>query len=112
MIIAVVVIATTTCAHTHTQHCPSPFLPLSSQVYSQSKGRYLCQDKYYGRELTPETVPLALEQFFSLNLDHTPRSCNRGNSIVSALLARIAVLREALDSLSGLRLYSTSILVL
>ena len=81
-------------------------------MYSHSKGRYLCQDKYYGRELTAETVPQALEQFFSLNLDHTPRNCSRGTAIVTALLARLAALKEVMKSLSGLRLYSTSILAM
>jgi inositol-hexakisphosphate kinase len=81
------------------------------QVYSEPNGRYLRKDKYYGRELTPATVPDALSRFFSLNLDKPLNSSPRAQEIVKALSDRLATLREALRTLSGMRFYSSSVLV-
>lgn len=81
------------------------------QVYSQPNGRYLRADKYYGRELTPATVPDALSRFFSLNLDRPLRSCSHSRNLVHAIVDRLDALKDVLSTLSGLRFYSSSVLM-
>jgi len=84
------------------------------QVYSPTEGRFLRQDKYYGRMLTPETVPDALGTFFGLHGDTppSPEHVVRSHAIVAALADRLDELRTALASLTGVRFYSSSVLLM
>lgn len=82
------------------------------QVYSQEKGMYLCQDKYYGRALTVDTVGSALESFFALNTGKSPRDSRRGRQLVSAFLAKLETLRAVVTTLDGVRFYSSSLLLI
>ncbi|KAF9187395.1 Inositol hexakisphosphate kinase 1 [Haplosporangium sp. Z 11] len=74
------------------------------QVYNTTTGRFLFQNKYYGRKLTKETLPLTLQQFFfngsEVVLVHIP-----------ILLQKLKALAEIIKSLNGYRFYASSLLI-
>eukprot|EP00041_Stephanoeca_diplocostata_P007962 m.114006 g.114006 ORF g.114006 m.114006 type:complete len:379 (-) comp17114_c0_seq1:161-1297(-) len=82
------------------------------QVYNRKSQRYFYQDKYHGRSLTPETVPAALESFFTLNTGNKPRSSAYVASVVRSFLKKLKELEAIIADQKGLRFYSSSLLLL
>ncbi|KAF9945601.1 hypothetical protein BGZ72_001179 [Mortierella alpina] len=74
------------------------------QVYNITTGRFLFQNKYYGRKLTKETLPLTLRQFLfngsEVMLTHIP-----------LLLRKLKGLAKIIKNLNGYRFYGSSLLI-
>ncbi|ORZ15505.1 hypothetical protein BCR41DRAFT_306080, partial [Lobosporangium transversale] len=74
------------------------------QVYNVTTGRFLFQDKYYGRKLTKETLPLTLREFLfngeKVILNHIP-----------PLQRKLRGLARIIKNLVGYRFYSSSLLI-
>ena len=64
------------------------------QVYSTESGKYLCQDKYHGRSLTPRTITEALRKYFELSPGAPPSSCARSRGIINGFLERMQHLTQ------------------
>ncbi|KAK3812796.1 MAG: hypothetical protein J3R72DRAFT_376477, partial [Linnemannia gamsii] len=74
------------------------------QAYNTTTGRFLFQNKYYGRRLTKETLPLTLREFFF-----------NGSEVVLAhipiLLRKLKDLARIIKTLNGYRFYASSLLI-
>jgi hypothetical protein len=74
------------------------------QVYNTTTGQFLFQNKYYGRKLTKETLPLTLREFFF-----------NGSEVVLAhipiLLRKLKDLAKIIKTLNGYRFYASSLLI-
>ncbi|KAF9141800.1 hypothetical protein BGX30_004094 [Mortierella sp. GBA39] len=74
------------------------------QAYNITTGRFLFQNKYYGRKLTKETLPLTLREFFF-----------NGSEVVLAhipiLLRKLRDLAKIIKTLNGYRFYASSLLI-
>ncbi|KAF8935818.1 hypothetical protein BGZ58_004787 [Dissophora ornata] len=74
------------------------------QVYNTTTGRFLFQNKYYGRKLTKETLPLTLREFLfngsEVVLSHIP-----------ILQRKLMDLAKIIKSLNGYRFYASSLLI-
>ncbi|KAF9083242.1 Inositol hexakisphosphate kinase 1 [Mortierella sp. AD031] len=74
------------------------------QAYNTTTGRFLFQNKYYGRKLTQETLPLTLREFFF-----------NGTEVVLAhipiLLRKLKDLAKIIKTLNGYRFYASSLLI-
>ncbi|KAH7045438.1 inositol polyphosphate kinase [Linnemannia elongata] len=74
------------------------------QAYNTTTGRFLFQNKYYGRKLTKETLPLTLREFFF-----------NGSEVVLAhipiLLTKLRELAKIIKTLNGYRFYASSLLI-
>ncbi|KAF9933578.1 hypothetical protein BGZ67_004206 [Mortierella alpina] len=74
------------------------------QVYNITTERFLFQNKYYGRKLTKETLPLTLRQFLfngsEVMLTHIP-----------LLLRKLKSLARIIKNLNGYRFYGSSLLI-
>ncbi|KAG0293334.1 hypothetical protein BGZ96_002989 [Linnemannia gamsii] len=74
------------------------------QAYNTTTGRFLFQNKYYGRKLTKETLPLTLREFFF-----------NGSEVVLAhipiLLRKLKDLAKIIKTLNGYRFYASSLLI-
>ncbi|KAG0301697.1 hypothetical protein BGZ98_008125 [Dissophora globulifera] len=74
------------------------------QVYNTTTGRFLFQNKYYGRKLTKETLPLTLQEFLfngsEVVLCHIP-----------ILQRKLKDLAKIIKNLNGYRLYASSLLI-
>ncbi|KAF9584584.1 hypothetical protein BGW38_005938 [Lunasporangiospora selenospora] len=74
------------------------------QVYNITTERFLFQNKYYGRKLTKETLPLTLKEFLfngsEVVLGHIP-----------ILLKKLKDLAKIIKSLGGYRFYASSLLI-
>ncbi|KAF8942569.1 hypothetical protein BGZ47_006347 [Haplosporangium gracile] len=74
------------------------------QAYNTTTGRFLFQNKYYGRKLTKETLPLTLREFFF-----------NGSGVVLAhipiLLRKLKDLAKIIKTLNGYRFYASSLLI-
>ncbi|KAF9575726.1 hypothetical protein EC968_001916 [Mortierella alpina] len=74
------------------------------QVYNITTERFLFQNKYYGRKLTKETLPLTLRQFLfngsKVMLTHIP-----------LLLRKLKGLARIIKDLNGYRFYGSSLLI-
>ncbi|CAO3569379.1 unnamed protein product [Mortierella alpina] len=74
------------------------------QVYNITTERFLFQNKYYGRKLTKETLPLTLRQFLfngsEVMLTHIP-----------LLLRKLKGLARIIKNLNGYRFYGSSLLI-
>jgi len=82
------------------------------QVYSTESGKYLCQDKYHGRLLTPTTITDALRKYFELSTGAPPSSCARSRSIINGFLERMQQLKQVVEGQKGMRFYSSSLLLM
>ncbi|KAF9414229.1 hypothetical protein BGZ94_000454 [Podila epigama] len=74
------------------------------QVYNVTTQRFLFQNKYYGRKLTKETLPLTIRDFLfngsEVVLSHIP-----------ILLSKLKDLAKIIKSLNGYRFYASSLLI-
>ncbi|KAF9908955.1 Inositol hexakisphosphate kinase 1 [Linnemannia zychae] len=74
------------------------------QAYNTTTGQFLFQNKYYGRKLTKETLPLTLREFFF-----------NGSEVVLAhipiLLRKLKDLARIIKTLNGYRFYASSLLI-
>ncbi|KAG0368295.1 hypothetical protein BGZ54_002255 [Gamsiella multidivaricata] len=74
------------------------------QAYNVITRRFLFQNKYYGRKLTKETLPLTLREFFyngrEVDLSHIP-----------ILQRKLKDLAKIIKSLNGYRFYASSLLI-
>ncbi|KAG0002962.1 hypothetical protein BGZ65_002156 [Modicella reniformis] len=74
------------------------------QVYNITTGHFLFQNKYYGRKLTKETLPLTLREFLfngsEVVLNHIP-----------ILQRKLRDLAKIIKSLNGYRFYASSLLI-
>ncbi|KAI1310544.1 hypothetical protein EDD11_003686 [Mortierella claussenii] len=74
------------------------------QVYNVTSGRFLFQNKYYGRKLTKETLPLTLREFLfngdRVVVNHIP-----------PLHRKLRDLARIIKNLNGYRFYSSSLLI-
>ncbi|KAF9209567.1 Inositol hexakisphosphate kinase 1 [Haplosporangium sp. Z 27] len=74
------------------------------QVYNITTGRFLFQNKYYGRKLTKETLPLTLREFLS-----------NGSEVVVChippLQRKLRDLAKIIKTLNGYRFYASSLLI-
>ncbi|KAF9127227.1 Inositol hexakisphosphate kinase 1 [Mortierella sp. 14UC] len=74
------------------------------QAYNTTTGQFLFQNKYYGRKLTKETLPLTLREFFF-----------NGSGVVLAhipiLLRKLKDLARIIKTLNGYRFYASSLLI-
>lgn len=82
------------------------------QVYSTESGKYLCQDKYHGRSLTPRTITEALRKYFELSTGAPPSSCARSRGIINGFLERMQHLTQVVEGQKGMRFYSSSLLLM
>lgn len=75
-----------------------------TQAYNTTTGQFLFQNKYYGRKLTKETLPLTLREFFF-----------NGSEVVLAhipiLLRKLKDLAKIIKTLNGYRFYASSLLI-
>ncbi|KAG0236993.1 hypothetical protein BGX31_003758 [Mortierella sp. GBA43] len=74
------------------------------QVYNITTGRFLFQDKYYGRKLKKETLPLTLEQFLFNGSEVVL-------SLIPTLQRKLRDLAKIIKSLNGYRFYASSLLI-
>ncbi|KAI8353385.1 inositol polyphosphate kinase-domain-containing protein [Mortierella sp. GBAus27b] len=74
------------------------------QVYNITTGRFLFQDKYYGRKLTQETLPLTLQQFLFNGSEVVL-------SLIPTLQRKLRDLAKIIQSLNGYRFYASSLLI-
>lgn len=81
------------------------------QVYNPKSGKYLCQDKYHGRSLTPKTISEALRQYFELNSGN-PLVSSRSRDIIFGFVERIQKLQQVVTNQKGMRFYSSSLLLM
>ncbi|KAG0046867.1 hypothetical protein BGZ83_007974 [Gryganskiella cystojenkinii] len=73
-------------------------------VYNTTTGRFLFQNKYYGRKLTKETLPLTLREFlFNGSEVVLP--------IIPTLLRKLKDLAVIIKNLNGYRFYGSSLLI-
>ncbi|KAF9975730.1 Inositol hexakisphosphate kinase 1 [Actinomortierella ambigua] len=74
------------------------------QVYNKLTHRFVFQNKYYGRKLTKETLPLTLQEFLhngsEVVLPHIP-----------PLLKKLRALATIIKDLNGYRFYASSLLI-
>ncbi|KAG0251410.1 hypothetical protein DFQ27_008772 [Actinomortierella ambigua] len=74
------------------------------QVYNKLTHRFVFQNKYYGRKLTKETLPLTLQEFLhngsEVVLPHIP-----------PLLKKLRDLATIMKDLNGYRFYASSLLI-
>ncbi|KAG0242158.1 hypothetical protein BGW41_004781 [Actinomortierella wolfii] len=74
------------------------------QVYNKLTHRFVFQNKYYGRKLTKETLPLTLQEFLhngsEVVLPHIP-----------PLLKKLRELARIIKKLNGYRFYASSLLI-
>ncbi|GJJ73077.1 inositol-hexakisphosphate 5-kinase [Entomortierella parvispora] len=74
------------------------------QVYNTTTGRFLFQNKYYGRKLTKETLPLTLREFLSNGSEVVL-------PIIPTLMRKLKDLAVIIKSLNGYRFYASSLLI-
>lgn len=79
-------------------------LPTLTQVYNITTGRFLFQNKYYGRKLTKETLPFTLREFVF-----------NGSEVVLSLIPTLQMklrdLARIIKGLHGYRFYGSSLLI-
>ncbi|KAF9429353.1 hypothetical protein BGZ76_001417 [Entomortierella beljakovae] len=74
------------------------------QVYNKTTGLFLFQNKYYGRKLTQETLPLTLREFLFNGSEVV--ICN-----IPPLHRKIRDLAKIIKTLNGYRFYASSLLI-
>ena len=74
------------------------------QVYSHQTGKYICQNKYFGRTLNQETFFDSIEDFFKYN---DAVRCD----VIHRTLANIKELLEIISKLESYRFYTSSLLI-
>ena len=74
------------------------------QVYSHQTGKYICQNKYFGRTLNQETFFDSIEDFFKYN---DAVRCD----VIHRTLANIKELLEIISKLETYRFYTSSLLI-
>ncbi|KAF9362086.1 Inositol hexakisphosphate kinase 1 [Mortierella sp. AD094] len=74
------------------------------QVYNITTGRFLFQNKYYGRKLTKDTLPLTLREFLFNGSDVVV--CH-----IPPLQKKLRELAKIVKTLNGYRFYASSLLI-
>ncbi|KAK3811883.1 MAG: hypothetical protein J3Q66DRAFT_286373 [Benniella sp.] len=74
------------------------------QVYNITTGRFLFQNKYYGRKLTKETLPLTLREFLFNGSEVVL-------SLIPTLQMKLRELAKIIKGLHGYRFYASSLLI-
>ena len=73
-------------------------------MYNTTTERFLFQNKYYGRKLTKETLPLTLREFMSNGSEVVL-------PIIPTLLRKLMDLAVIIKALNGYRFYASSLLI-
>ena len=87
------------------------------QVYDHESGNFICHNKYFGRQLTPETFTDIIEDFFKYNNSIANETGDNQSlpqlrtDVISKVISTVQDLIGVLAKLETYRFYTASLLV-